>query len=40
MLYLKVDDEYYYSEEGKKELAAKYNLSEENLVFARSKKPF
>ncbi len=37
MLYLKVEDEYYYSDEGKKELAAKYNLSEESFVFARSK---
>ncbi len=37
MLYLKVEDEYYYSNEGKKELAAKYNLSEDSFVFARSK---
>ena len=37
MLYLKVEDEYYYSDEGKKELAAKYNLSEESFVFARNK---
>lgn len=37
MFYLKVEDEYYYSEEGKKELLQKYNLKNYDLIFAKDK---
>ncbi len=37
MKYLKVEDEFYYSEQGKKELAQKYCLKVEQLTFARNK---
>lgn len=37
MIYLKVEDEYYYSNDGKKELLEKYNLQDYELVFAKDK---
>lgn len=37
MIYFKAEDEYWYSEDGKKELLKKYNLST-NLLFAKSEK--
>ncbi|WP_172198621.1 ATP-binding protein [Campylobacter sp. RM16188] len=37
MLYLKIEDEYFFSKEGKDELCSKYNTKQENICFARDK---
>lgn len=37
MIFLKIDDEYFYSKEGKEEIIKKYNLQGHRLVFAKNK---